>query len=77
MDIARRGVIHEYRGHAPTAPISRPPYILEDTEKISKKLWKDMRDGVMQVCERDLASGVDQLITHHSSVVRAKLHGPH
>ena len=74
--ISARGVIPEYKGFLPPIErrLTRYPYILADTEKIARELWKDVRSGIMIVCEMDVAEGRNQVIRHSSTVVRKKMH---
>ena len=76
LDIARLGVIPEYRGLLPTENrVTHYPYVSADTEKIAKKLRKDVRAGIMAICESEIAEDGCQVISHSSSVVHKKLPG--
>ena len=73
IDISRRGLIPEYRGAAPHEKrVTHYPYVQTAAEKIAKELWKDVRMGIMLVCETELAEDSGLVISHSSSVVRKK-----
>ena len=74
LEIARLGAIPEYRGLMPGGQRAMHyPYVSADTEKIAKKLWNDIRAGIMVICESDVASGGDQVVSHSSSVAHKKM----
>ena len=73
IDISRRGMIPGYRGAAPPEKrVTRYPYVPDDAEKIAKKLWKDIRMGIVVVCDTELAEDSGLVISHASSAVRKK-----
>ena len=77
IKIITHGEIPEYKGFLPPNErrLTRYPYIIDDTEKIVKKLWKDIRDGITIVCEMDVDEGHGQVISHSSSVAHKKMPG--
>ena len=75
IKISTRGVIPGYKGFLPPGErrIARYPYILEDADKIVRKLWKDVRAGIMVVCEIEVAQDSGQVVSHSSSIARKKM----
>ena len=74
LDIARLGVIPEYKGILPGGKrTAHYPYVSSDTEKIVKKLRKYINAGIMAVCESGVAGDRGQVISHSSSVAHKKL----
>lgn len=49
--------------------------MLDDTEKIVRKLRKDVKAGIIIVCEIDVEEDRWQVISHSSSAVRKKMPG--
>ena len=76
VEIAERGVLPEYSGPGPSE--EQPPhypYVIDDTEKIVKKMRNDIMGGILLVCEKRVSDGRQEITTHASAVVRKGMHG--
>ena len=74
IDISRRWVIPEYRrGAHPENRITQYPYVMANTEKIAKELWKDVRAGIISICDVEVEEDRGQVISHASFAVRKKI----